>query len=132
MKKVILNEEQMAHIISMEKEPCACVVIKKHYTIDPDKVMLVKRFLDGGFKRGTAEEVGADGFPHVRPVVAMLSSGGEELKNLEFDELKDLLVDKFKKMFLDTDEREKFLGQVMKDWYNNKIGLYGSLSVNHL
>jgi hypothetical protein len=51
---------------------------------------------------------------------------------MNFEQCKDMLIDKYKKMFTDDDERDKFLGQVMKDWYNNKIGLYGSLSVNHL
>ena len=47
-------------------------------------------------------------------------------------QLLELLIDKFQNMFVDKDEKTKFLGQVMKDWYYNKIGLYGSLSVNHL
>ena len=132
MKKILINESQLATIISMEKNGDAPAEVKKHYCINPDQVIIVKRFLDNGFKRGSIEEIGANGLPHVIPIVGVLSSKGEVLRNLYMDQLKDLLIDQFKKMFTDSDQREKFLGQVMKDWYDNKIGLYGSLSVNHL
>lgn len=128
-KKVIINEEQAAMIIKADIPPrFAC----KRYAINPDKVMIVKKYLDANFKRGKMETLGDDGFPLITPIIALLSSTGQVLKNMNFEQCHDMLIDKYKKMFSDTDERDKFLGQVMKDWYNNKIGLYGSLSVNHL
>lgn len=128
-KKVIINEEQAAMIIKADiPHTFAC----KRYVINPDKVLIVKKYLDGNFKRGKMETIGDDGFPCITPIIAMLSSTGDVLKNMNFEQCKDMLVDKYKKMFSNDDERDKFLGQVMKDWYNNKIGLYGSLSVNHL
>jgi hypothetical protein len=128
-KKIIINEEQAAIIVKSE---IPAIFAGPRYTINPDKVMIVKRYLDSNFKRGKMEEIGEDGFPKITPIIAMLSSTGQVLKNLLFDQCKELLIDKYKKMFVNDDERDKFLGQVMKDWYDNKIGLYGSLSVNHL
>ena len=113
-KKIIINEEQATIIIN---SGIPATFAGPRYTINPDKVMIVKKYLDSNFRRGKMEEIGDDGFPKITPIIAMLSSTGQVLKNLMFDQCK---------------ERDKFLGQVMKDWYNNKIGLYGSLSVNHL
>lgn len=128
-KKLIITEEQAAVIVKSDIPP---IFSCKRYTINPDKVMIVKKYLDTNFKRGRMEELGDNGFPCITPIIALLSSTGEVLKNMNFEQCKDMLIDKYKKMFTDDDERDKFLGQVMKDWYNNKIGLYGSLSVNHL
>jgi hypothetical protein len=47
-------------------------------------------------------------------------------------QLEDLLIEKFKNMFIDKVERQKFLHQVLDDWFNDKIGMFGNLSVNIL
>jgi hypothetical protein len=62
----------------------------------------------------------------------MLSSNGEILQNLGEMQLEDLLIEKFKNMFSNKDERQKFLHQVLQDWFNDKIGMFGNLSVNIL
>ena len=62
----------------------------------------------------------------------MISSNGDVLQNMFDTQLEDLLVDKFKNMFLNTVERQKFLHQVMDDWFNDRIGMFGNLSVNIL
>ena len=41
-----------------------------------------------------------------------------------------MLQNKYQKMFADTDERDKFLKQIIKDWYYDKITNSGMLSVN--
>ena len=33
------------------------------FSISPEKVLKVKKFLDGGFKKGSYEDIGADGMP---------------------------------------------------------------------
>lgn len=40
--------------------------------------------------------------------------------------VQDHLIDKFKKMFVDTNERDLFIAQVLKDWINGKIGIFGT------
>ena len=41
-----------------------------------------------------------------------------------------MLQNKYQKMFADTEERDKFLKQIIKDWYYDKITDSGMLSVN--
>ena len=103
------------------------------FSISPDKVLKVKRFLDGGFKKGSYEDVGADGMPCSHKVVAMLSSDGQTpLKNMYMEDLYDMLCAKFKNMFSDEQERALFMRRVADDWYDGKINSLGMLSVNHL
>ena len=102
------------------------------YFINPEKVLLVKKFLDTNFKRGEIENLGPDGFPAKMRIVGMLSSNGEVLRNMYETQLEDLLIERFKNMFLDKVERQKFLHQVMDDWFSDKIGMFGNLSVNIL
>lgn len=116
----ILSEE-----ISQEKKA-------KPYTINPDKVLIVKKYLDSNFKRGKIEKVGDNGYPEIIPVIAMLGSDMEVLKNFSMEQCQDLLIDKYKKMFYDEDEKTKFFAQVLKDWYYDKISQFGTLSVTHL
>lgn len=133
MKKIIINEEQGNMLFNkcrkmMDGKGHGC----KQYPINPEKVLIVKKFLDNNFERGDFENVGDDGLPSVTKIVVMKGQSGNPLKNMYIEQLEDLLQEKFKNMFSDEDEKMKFLGQVMRDWYDNKIGLYGSLSVNHL
>ena len=103
------------------------------FSISPDKVLKVKKFLDGGFKKGSYEDIGADGMPCSHKVVAMLSSDGQTpLKNMYMEDLYDMLCAKFKNMFSDEQERALFMRRVADDWYDGKINSLGMLSVNHL
>jgi dGTP triphosphohydrolase len=62
----------------------------------------------------------------------IICHNGEILQNLGEMQLEDLLIEKFKNMFIDKVERQKFLHQVLQDWFNDKIGMFGNLSVNIL
>lgn len=104
----------------------------KPYCISPEKVNIVKKYLDSGFGKGTFELVGPKGYPQMVKIVSMKDSGGNVLKNMLMDEMEDLLIDKFQNMFSDHTERSLFMKQVLKDWFDNKIGVFGTLSVNSL
>lgn len=137
MRKLIITKEQAERLKSyfINEEISQMPVPKKAnkpYVISPEKVTIVQRFLDNNFKKGNYEDIGPDGFPQKTPIVGMLSSDGQVLKNMYIDQLKDLLIDKFQKMFTDEDERSAFFDKVIDDWFNGKIGLFGMLSVNHL
>lgn len=137
MRKIIITEAQEQQLIRLLKEDTVQQMpvdkkMNKPYTIDPQKVMVVKKFLDDNFKKGNIERIGSDGLKEVVPIVSIVSSTGESLKNLYKEDLCDLLIEKFKKMFLDKIERELFMKQVMEDWFNDKINIHGMLSVNHL
>ena len=105
---------------------------EKPYTIDPEKVLVVKKFLDNGFTKSAIIQPDDSGLPSKVGIVIMKNPDGSAAKNMYMDQLEDLLVDHFQNMFLNHTERQKFLHQVMTDWYNNKIGLFGNLSVNCL
>lgn len=134
MKRLIITEEQVKAlsnaIRSNDNEELP--VKSGPYVIDPEKVLLVKKYLDTNFKKGTIENIGPDGFPAKVKIAGMLTSGGDILQNLGELQLEDLLIEKFKNMFIDKVERQKFLHQVMNDWFDDKIGMFGNLSVKHL
>lgn len=136
MRKVIITQEQAEYIqkklIGEEIGLPTPQKAGKPYFISPEKVLIVKRFLDSNFKKGSYENIGANGFPQKQRIVAMLSSDGQVLKNMYLDQLKDLLIDKFQNMFVDDEERSIFMERVLNDWFDDKIGVFGTLSVNHL
>lgn len=129
-KKIILREDQFERIKMLFANQ------GKGYSYSPEKVLIVKGYLDDNFSHDpedNLESIGADGYVSNTPIVFMKNTfTGKKIKPMYDYQLLELLCNKFRNMFTDNDEKTAFLGQVMKDWYNNKIGLYGSLSVNHL
>lgn len=138
MKKIILSESQsknLAAFLMEENEVQKMPVDKKMnkpYCIDPEKVLVVKKFLDNGYIARDYEKIGPDGFPQKIKIIQMNASNGEPLKYLYKSQMVDLLIDKFQKMFLDKTERELFMKQVLNDWMNDRISVHGLLSVNAL
>ena len=134
MRRIIITEEQahaLSNIIGGNK-PSGLPEKAGPYVVNPEKVLLVKKYLDSTFKKGQIENIGADGFPAKVRIAGMMSSNGDILMNIGETQLEDLLIEKFKNMFIDKVERQKFLHQVMDDWFNDKIGVFGNLSVNLL
>ena len=134
MKKLIITEEQV-HALSniiRQNDPDKMPEKTGPYIVNPENVLLVKKYLDSNFKKGQIENIGPDGFPAKVRIVGMMSSNGDILQNLGEMQLEDLLIEKFKIMFIDKIERQKFLHQVLDDWFNDKIGMFGNLSVNLL
>ena len=125
--KVILTEKQAEKLIGMMMNET------KEYSYSPENVLIVKKYLDDNFRRGNLEGLGEDGLPSNTPIVVMINiQTGKPVQDMYDHQLLELLIDKFQNMFVDEIERKSFLLQVMKDWYDNKIGLYGGLSVNHV
>ena len=134
MKKLIITEEQV-HALSniiRQNDPDKMPEKTGPYIVNPENVLLVKKYLDSNFKKGQIENIGPDGFPAKVRIAGMMSSNGDILQNLGEMQLEDLLIEKFKNMFIDKIERQKFLHQVLDDWFNDKIGMFGNLSVNIL
>lgn len=124
MKKIIINEKQEKTILSN------IIYETTQFTVDPVKVLLIKDFLDKNFKRASLNGMGNDGYPSVTPIVGMIGSNGEVIKNMSDEQLFDLLCDKFKDIYANNIQRNKFIAQVMKDWFYKKISNEGLLSVN--
>lgn len=137
MKKIILSESQSKALAKLLKEDEVQQMpvdkkMNKPFYINPEKVLVVKKYLDKGFEPQDYEDVGPDGFPRVRKLIKMKALNGEPLKLMYTQQLLDLLIDKFQNMFSDKIERGMFLTQVLKDWLGGKIGVHGNLSVNIL
>lgn len=139
MKKIILSESQSIKLAKLLKESDTQVQqmpidkkMNKPYFVDPEKVKVVKKYLDNGFTAHDFERIGANGYPEKIKIITMNASNGVPLKPMYKDQVKDLLIDKFQKMFLDKMEREMFMTQVLDDWLDGKIGVSGLLSKNML
>ena len=136
MKKVIITEQQEKELVKKLNEDVYQMPVDKKmnkpYTINPDKVLVVKKFLDGNFQKGNAEFIGNNGRVNKVRIISMPDSNGESLRDLDADNLVDLLIDRFKNMFLDHNERSLFMKQVVKDWMDDKITVNGILTTNRL
>lgn len=121
-KKIFITEEQLNFInesISQEK-----------IIVDPNKVLVVKKYLDKNFQKGGISSIGEDGYPTTIKIVAMKGTDGRPLKNMNAEQLFYLLQDKFKGLYSDTNKRDRLLKQIIKDWYKDKISKHGMLTVN--
>ena len=136
MKKFVINEKQEKELIKRLNEEIYQMPVDKKankpYCINPEKVLIVKKFLDKTFQPHDYEKIGSNGMPVKMKVVSMNASNGEPLKYMYKDQLHDLLVDRYQNMFLDKNERDLFVTQVIKDWLNHKIGIFGNLTKNYL
>ena len=121
-KKIVITENQEQILLEQ-------LIMEQTFPVNPNKVLLVKKFLDKNFKRGKINEFGNNGLPVNVPVVGMLNNpeGTEVVKNLTAKQLFDILEDEFRGMFSNKIERSKFLAKVIQDWYYNKISKEGLL-----
>lgn len=135
-RKFIINEEQEKELIRRINEETYQMPVDKKmnkpYCINPEKVLIVKKFLDRTFKAHDFEKIGSNGMPIITKVFSMNASNGEPLKYMYKSQLHDLLIDKFQNMFLDKEERSLFMKQVIEDWMNGAIGIFGTLTKNSL
>jgi hypothetical protein len=122
MKKIIITEEK-EHLLYEE------AVLEEMFGGWGDKVKAVKDYLDKNFARASATIFGEDGRPQVKQVVAWLDDYKQIVKTLTEVQLFYIIQDQFKKILSNKEERDKFIIQVLKDWYNNKITKNYSLSV---
>jgi len=122
MKKIIISEEK-EHLLYEE------AMLEEMFGGWGDKVKSIKDYLDKNFARAAATIFGEDGKPQVKQVVAWLDEYKQIVKTLTEVQLFYIIQDQFKKILSNKEERDKFIIQVLKDWYNNKITKNYSLSV---
>lgn len=122
-RKIIITEQQEQTLLEH-------LIMEKTYPIDPNKVLVIKGYLDKNFKKGEISQFGSSGMPEGMSVVGIIS-GGNVVKNLTAKQLFDVLEDEFRGMFSDKVQRSKFLAQVIKDWYAGRISKEGLLSTTH-
>ncbi len=121
-RKIFITEEQLNFINES--------LSQERMVIEPNKVIVVKKFLDKNFQKGGISSIGEDGYPTTIKIVAMKGTDGQPLKNMNAEQLFYLLQDKFKGLYSNTNKRDKLLKQIIKDWYKDKISKHGMLSVN--
>lgn len=124
MKRIKLTEAQEKMLLSN------IICESTYYYVEPDKVLLIKKYLDNNFKRASMSEMGSDGYPKSTPIVGMLDNNGNVIKNMTDAQLFDLLNDKFHNIYKNNIQRSKFIAQIIKDWFYKKITKEGLLSVN--
>lgn len=124
MKKILLNEKQEKIIISN------IINENKYYTVDTNKVLVIKKFLDKNFKRASMSSFNNDGEVKDTPIVGLLDNNGNVIKNMTDRQLFDFIQDKFANIYGNNIQRDKFIAQVIKDWYYKRISNEGLLSVN--
>lgn len=122
MKKIIISEEK-EHLLYEE------AMLEEMFGGWGDKVKSIKDYLDKNFARAAATIFGEDGKPQIKQVVAWLDEYRQVVKTLTEVQLFYIIQDQFKKILSNKEERDKFIIQVLKDWYNNKISKNYSLSV---
>ena len=121
MKKIIINENK-EYLIYEE------AVIEEMFGGWGEKVKAVKDYLDKNFSRASATIIGDDGKPQIQRVVAWLDDYKQVIKTLTDVQLFYIIQDQFKNILPNREERDKFIIQVLKDWYNHKISKNYSLS----
>ena len=82
------------------------------------------------FTRGSMDTLSSDGYPITKNIIAMKDNKGKVIRNMAFPQVLDLLEDKFHFIYTNKEKRQKFLKQLLKDWYNKKISNEGLLSKN--
>jgi hypothetical protein len=118
MKTFILSEGKLD---SLKK-----TIIAESYG---DKVLLVKKYLDDNYMRATFEKQGDDGSIKTMGIFVQLNDKHLPTDSrLMADGVFDILQNKFVKILGDKGERDRFLIQVIKDWYDNRISKEGCLS----
>lgn len=121
MKTIVITEKQAGLI---QKE-----ILKESLIGDlSQKVLIIKNYLDKNFVRADYTDM-ESGEPQNKGIVGWLNGEKEVVKTLTDVQLFYFLQEKYKNILPDKEDRDKFLKQVIKDWYNHKISKNGTLSV---
>lgn len=94
-----------------------------------DKVNLIQNFLNKNFIRAKYTGEDEDGVLRNYPIVVQMDENGQpSKKSLTDQQLFYLLQNKFKTILPKEHGRDKFIIQVLKDWYGKKITKNGTLT----
>lgn len=118
MKKILLTEEKIAKNL-----------INEAFGSVSDRVKIVKDYLDKNFAKAKRTVMGKDGAPESEEVVLWLDEFKQPVKALTDVQLFYVLQSRkeFKNMFINPLERDEFLKDVIKAWYNGRIGKYDTI-----
>lgn len=120
--KLIINEKQEQFLIGMLLNE------EKTYPVEPEKVLVVKKYLDKNYIRGKYATTNEKGKIENIPIGGMINP---ETKKVEVNKYKSQIFDdietEFKNMYEDKVRRTKFLTTVLNYWLKKKITPEGLL-----
>lgn len=99
-----------------------------YYTINPNQVLIVKKFLDNHFIKASIQ----DKEQNTKPIITLVDNNKKHIKNFTPQQLFYLLQYRFKHLTSNKNKRDKLLKQIIIDWYNSKISKQGLLSTNKI
>ena len=120
--KLIINEKQEQFLIGMMLNE------EKVYPVEPEKVLVVKKYLDKNFIRGNYSNINANGDIENAPIAGMKNqmTGKVEI-NMYKNQVFDKIESEFKNIYEDKVKRAKFLKTVLDYWFKDKISPNGLL-----
>lgn len=120
--KLIINEKQEQFLIGMMLNE------EKVYPVEPEKVLVVKKYLDKNFIRGNYSNINANGDIENAPIAGMKNqvTGKVEI-NMYKSQVFDKVEAEFKNIYDDKVRRTKFLKTVLDYWFKDKISANGLL-----
>lgn len=120
--KLIINEKQEQFLIGMMLNE------EKTYPVEPEKVLVVKKYLDKNFIRGNFSSINANGDIENSPIAGMKNQKtGKVEVNMYKSQVFDKIEAEFKNIYDDKIRRTKFLKTVVDYWFKDKITPQGLL-----
>lgn len=124
MKRLIITEEQEKGLIKILKES------NKKYSVDPSKVLSLKKKLDEKFIPLDYELINGGDVNCIKIAGMLTPKTNQVIEKLYEEDLVDWAESVCKNMFSDKEERRRFAKLVVNRWLNNKISVLGMLDVN--
>lgn len=122
-KTIIIDEDKEQELIGN--------ILNEVFYPTAEKVNLITNYLDKNFAKQLLDTLDDNGYPSKEKTVVLLSNEKQPLKTMNMKELLRLVDDKFQNIMSNKEDRRKFLKQIIKDWYFNKIK-NGILTVNFI
>ena len=120
--KLIITEKQEQFLIGMMLNE------EKTYPVEPEKVLVVKKYLDKNFIRGNFSNINAKGDIENSPIAGMKNpKTGKVEVNMYKSQVFDKVEAEYKDIYADKVRRTKFLKTVIDYWFNDKISAEGML-----
>lgn len=124
-KRIHITESQLKTILENE-----ILNETKQFFVDPDKVLVVKKFLDDTFYKAGMPYIASDGYPATKDIAILKGTDGQGVRKMTSRQVFDMLQDKFSHIYSEPEKRDKFLKTIVRDWYYDKISEKGLLSTN--
>ena len=125
-RRLIISEKQEKQLIKILKE----AEENKKRSIDPQKVLLLKKKLDEKFIPLDYEMMKGGDAKCIKIAGRLTPKTKQVIEKLYEEDLDDWAADVCKDMFLSEKDCDDFAKLVVNRWLNNKISVHGMLDVN--